>query len=82
MKELYVHSSTRGARIGEKLMGWLARYAVQNQCALFDWTVDESNSEALRFYNELGAPHLTAKMYFRLAGASLNELAASDAREA
>jgi len=82
MKELYVHSSDRGAGIGEKLMSWLARYAVEKQCARFDWTVDESNSEALRFYTDLGATHVKDKMYFRFAGASLDALAAGGTRDA
>jgi GNAT superfamily N-acetyltransferase len=75
MKELYVHSSERGAGIGEKLMHWLAGYAVANRCARFDWTVDESNAGALRFYAELGATHVKDKLYFRFSGASLEELA-------
>lgn len=82
MKELYVHSSERGAGIGEKLMTWLARYAVENQCARFDWTVDESNSGALRFYTDLGATHVKDKMYFRFSGASLDALAAGDKSDA
>jgi len=82
MKELYVHSSERGAGIGEKLMTWLARYAVENQCARFDWTVDESNSVALRFYTYLGATHVKDKMYFRFSGASLDALAAGDKSDA
>ena len=36
MKELYVHSSSRGSQVGEELMRWLARYAVENQCVRFD----------------------------------------------
>lgn len=81
MKELYVHSLSRGSGIGEKLMRWLARYAVENQCARFDWTVDESNSGALHFNKELGASHVKDKLYFRFAGASLEALADADANE-
>jgi ribosomal protein S18 acetylase RimI-like enzyme len=82
MKELYVHSSDRGRGVGERMMSWLARYAVDNQCVRFDWTVDESNTGALRFYNELGATHVKDKLYFRFAGAALDALAAEDTRDA
>ena len=81
MKELYVHSSNRGSGIGEKLMRWLAKYAIENQCARFDWTVDESNSGALHFYKQLGASHVKDKLYFRLAEASLEAIADVNARE-
>ena len=82
MKELYVHSSDRGCGVGERLMSWLARYAVDNQCVRFDWTVDESNTGALRFYNGLGATHVKDKLYFRFSGASLDALAAGDTHDA
>lgn len=82
MKELYVHSADRGAGIGRRLMSWLARYAIDKQCVRFDWTVDESNTESLRFYNELGATHVKDKLYFRFTGASLNAFAAGDTRDA
>ena len=82
MKELYVHSSERGARVGKKLMSWIARYAVENRCARFDWTVDESNTGALRFYADLGATHVKDKLYFRFAGAALETLAAGQEGDA
>jgi GNAT superfamily N-acetyltransferase len=78
MKELYVHSLDRGAGIGERLMSWLARYALDNQCVRFDWTVDETNTRARRFYDELGAAIVKEKLYFRVTGASLIALAGGD----
>jgi GNAT superfamily N-acetyltransferase len=82
MKELYVHSIDRGNGIGERLMQWLAKYALENRCARFDWTVDEANAGALRFYNELGATHVKNNLYFRVAGESLKALAAGDTHDA
>jgi ribosomal protein S18 acetylase RimI-like enzyme len=82
MKALYVPSADRGAGIGEKLMQWLAKYALENCCARFDWTVDESNEGALRFYHQLGATHIKDKLYFRVAGGSLSTLAAGDSPDA
>lgn len=82
MKELYVASADRGMGIGEKLMQWLAKYALDNRCARFDWTVDEANAGALRFYHQLGATHIKNKLYFRVAGGALSTLAAGDSRDA
>ncbi len=71
MKELYVHSDSRGSGIGEQLMGWIARYAIQHGCVRFDWTAEASNPGAVRFYSALGAQRVEEKIYFRLAGEDL-----------
>jgi GNAT superfamily N-acetyltransferase len=78
MKELYVHSHHRGAGIGEAIMVWVAQYAVKHECVRFDWTVDASNTDAVRFYNELGAVHVTDKLYYRFAGKLLESFAARE----
>jgi ribosomal protein S18 acetylase RimI-like enzyme len=76
MKELYVHSQHRGSGIGEAMMIWLAKYAVEHECVRFDWTVDRSNPGAVRFYDELGAAHVADKLYYRFDGKSLEAFAA------
>jgi GNAT superfamily N-acetyltransferase len=75
MKELYVASDCREAGIGQELMRWIARYAVSMGCIRFDWTVDAGNLKAISFYRELGAIHLTEKLYFRLSGVELADFA-------
>jgi GNAT superfamily N-acetyltransferase len=71
MKELYVVSDKRGAGVGRALMRWTARYAVAKNCSRFDWTVDDTNSKALSLYRELGATHVTGKVYFRFSDEQL-----------
>jgi len=71
MKELYVVSGKRGAGVGRALMRWTAKYAVAKNCSRFDWTVDDTNPEALSFYRELGATHVTGKAYFRFSDEEL-----------
>ncbi|WP_431262118.1 N-acetyltransferase family protein [Roseateles chitinivorans] len=75
MKELYVHGAHRGMNVGEHLMRWIARLAVEKNCMRFDWTVDADNTGALSFYQRLQAEHVSSKLYFRLSGASLDDLA-------
>lgn len=75
MKELYVASTHRSAGIGRALMAWIARYALEKNCARFDWTVDADNEKALAFYQSLGAMHVSDKLYFRLSGDALMNLA-------
>ena len=75
MKELYVASSYRGKGIGQAMMHWIARYAISKNCTRFDWTVDNTNQTALMFYRELGAAHVTDKLYFRFGGDQLKRFA-------
>lgn len=71
MKELYVVSDARSSGIGTAMMKWIGRYAVSKNCIRFDWTVDLSNPRAVEFYKDLGAAHVSNKLYFRFAGNAL-----------
>jgi len=71
MKDLYVRNAWRGRGVGEQIMGFLARYAVSNNCVCFDWTTETGNAGAINFYKRLGATHVQEKVYFRLAGEDL-----------
>ncbi|SMC25050.1 Ribosomal protein S18 acetylase RimI [Andreprevotia lacus DSM 23236] len=75
MKELYVHSGWRNAGIGAALMRWIAAYAQHKGCSRFDWTVDADNTRALEFYRQLGASHVSDKLYFRFGVDALAALA-------
>jgi len=75
MKELYVHSGCRGGGLGERLMTWIARYAVEHDCSRFDWTAESGNPGALRFYSALGARPVEEKVYFRFEGEGLRSFA-------
>ena len=73
-----MHSELRGRDIGEHLMKWVARYAVEKNCVRFDWTAEQGNPGALRFYDRLGAQRVEEKVYFRFSEAHLLAFAASD----
>lgn len=75
MKELYVHSGLRGRDIGERLMCWVARHAIEQDCVRLDWTAEAGNPGALRFYRRLGARRVGEKIYFRFAGDALRRFA-------
>ncbi len=79
MKELYVHSDCRGGRIGEQLMVWIARYAIQHDCVRFDWTAEANNPGAVRFYSALGARRVEEKIYFRFESEDLLSFSQHDA---
>jgi GNAT superfamily N-acetyltransferase len=75
MKDLFVRAAWRGQGLGEALMRWLARYAIEQGCVRFDWTTETGNPAAIAFYEQLGAARVTEKVYFRLTAEALNDLA-------
>jgi ribosomal protein S18 acetylase RimI-like enzyme len=75
MKELYVAKAGRGAGVGEALMRALARLARARGCTRIDWTTQQDNTGARAFYERIGARVVEEKVYFRLDGAKLTELA-------
>ena len=66
LKELYVSKSYRRRGIGKLLMEHLLKVAVDTDCSRVEWTTDEDNTEAQRFYQKLGAPTDTSKIFYRV----------------
>ena len=75
LKELYVAQSHRRQGIGKLLIQRVCQVAADNQCSRVEWMTDESNDDAQSFYKELGVPKFTAKVFYRLEGAQLAQLA-------
>jgi ribosomal protein S18 acetylase RimI-like enzyme len=76
LKELYVAESARRTGTGALLMRELFRHAAANGCTRVEWTTDTSNEDAQGFYKALGVTPETSKVFYRVAGTSLNEMAA------
>jgi GNAT superfamily N-acetyltransferase len=55
LKEVYVAESARGRRVGEHLMRAAAKQALALDVASVIWQVARWNTEAMRFYERLGA---------------------------
>lgn len=55
LDDLFVDPAFRGKGIGKALMAHLAGIAVENQCARFEWIVLDWNTDAIAFYQRLGA---------------------------
>jgi ribosomal protein S18 acetylase RimI-like enzyme len=75
MKDLFVRKNWRGRGVGEQVMQFLASHAVSLNCVRFDWTTENTNTGAMAFYNSLGAEHVKQKVYYRLTGGALENLA-------
>ncbi|HEX4387932.1 MAG TPA: GNAT family N-acetyltransferase [Steroidobacteraceae bacterium] len=76
LEDLFVRPEARGRGVGEQLLAWLARTALERGCARLDWSVLDWNEPAIGFYRSLGAVALDEWTGFRLSGAPLAALAA------
>ncbi len=71
LKELYVADRARRKGAGKLLMRHLYEIAVRHDCSRVEWTTDEGNADARRFYAELGAPVNESKLFYRLEADAL-----------
>lgn len=77
LKEIYVADAARGAGLGRKLITALAELAVERGHRRIDWTADADDAALLRFYDGLGAVTYPKKVFYRLTGNALADLAGS-----
>lgn len=66
LKELYVCEAHRRRGVGKYLMEALFEVAVKHECSRVEWTTDDTNAGAQRFYEELGVPVTTSKLFYRV----------------
>lgn len=65
LKELYVGAAHRRKGVGKLLMDGLREIAAKHECSLMEWTTDDTNRGARRFYAGLGVPVRTSKLFYR-----------------
>jgi GNAT superfamily N-acetyltransferase len=75
LEDLFVRPAARGRGIGKALLAHLARRAVEEGCARFEWQVLDWNEPARRFYEDLGASALPEWITMRVEGEALERLA-------
>jgi GNAT superfamily N-acetyltransferase len=75
LKELYVIEAARGQGTGKHLMRHLYDIAVKHDCSRVEWTTDQENLNARRFYAELGVPVKESKLFYRIEGDDLRRQA-------
>ncbi len=69
----------RGRGVGQVLMAYLAKLAVERGCGRFEWAVLDWNTPAIEFYRSLGAVPMHEWTVFRVAGDALRALGAPSA---
>ena len=75
VKELFVASEGRGHGAGEALLRAAAAVALERGCAAMKWQVARWNTDAMRFYDRLGAVADPVWVDYGLTGADLGRLA-------
>ena len=75
LEDLYVVPERRGLGLGRRLLGELARLAVERGCGRLEWSVLKWNAPAIGFYERLGAVPMAEWQVYRLTGAPLRALA-------
>ena len=75
LEDLFVLPEHRGRGIGRALLAHLARLAAERGCGRLEWAVLDWNSEAIAFYERLGARPNTDWTIYRVAGEALDLLA-------
>ena len=74
LEDLFVVPEQRSHGIGRALLRELARIALERGCGRLEWAVLDWNSEAIKFYERLGARPNSDWTVYRLAGEALTAL--------
>ena len=75
LEDFFIEKEYRGFGYGKKVLAWLAKEALENRCARFEWNCLEWNKPSMRFYEALGAKPLRGWVPYRLDGEELKRLA-------
>ena len=77
LEDLYITTKYRGHGGGKAVLQYLAKLAVDEGCARFEWCVLDWNQPAIQFYKGIGAVPQNEWILYRLDGGALSDFAAS-----
>lgn len=75
LEDLFVKPEARGKGFGKTLLNYLAKLAVERDCGRLEWWVLDWNSNAIEFYQKLGAEPMDEWTTYRLTGDTLELMA-------
>jgi GNAT superfamily N-acetyltransferase len=74
LEDLFVFPAFRGQGLGRRLLEHLARIAVERGFGRLEWSVLDWNTDAIRFYESLGARPVSDWTRYRVSGDALASL--------
>lgn len=75
LEDIYIAPEHRRLGLGQQVLQYLARKALELDCARFEWVVLDWNQSAIEFYEHLGASVLPDWRIVRIEGNALATLA-------
>ena len=75
LEDLFVRPEARGSGLGKALLAYLAKLAVERDCARLEWWVLDWNTPSIGFYQSLGAKLMDEWTVMRVDGNALTQLA-------
>lgn len=75
LEDLYIRPEYRGIGAGYRLLRYLARIAIKEDCGRFEWSVLDWNEPAIDFYQSIGARPKSEWVGYQLAGDALQKFA-------
>jgi GNAT superfamily N-acetyltransferase len=75
LEDLFVKPEHRGKGYGKRLLGYLAKLAVQRDCGRLEWSVLDWNTPAIDFYRAIGAEPMSEWTVQRMTGPVLTRFA-------
>lgn len=75
LEDLYVDPKHRGKGAGVKLLKAMAKIALENDCARFEWSCLDWNQPSRDFYHAIGAKAQEEWVSYRMTGQTLIDFA-------
>lgn len=75
LEDLYVQPAHRGTGLGKALLQHLGALAVERGCGRFEWSVLDWNTNAIHFYEKMGAVVMPDWRICRITGSALQAFA-------
>ncbi len=76
IEDIYVKPECRNLGIGKGFFKLVAQKALDEDCGRIEWSVLDWNEPSIKFYQKLGATHLSEWDKYRLDGDKINAVAA------
>lgn len=75
LEDLFIKEKYRNKGYGKETLKYLARTAIEKNCARFEWSCLEWNQTSIDFYERMGAKPLHGWTNFRMDGKELIDFA-------